>query len=435
MGPPPDRPTGVRFLVLGLACGVSFVLYLQRYAWGFVKKDVQAEFGWDNQTVGWLDGLFALSYGLSQVPAGAACDWFGARTLLGGSILAWSIALAGVAIATGVWSMASARLAFGVAQAGGYPALNKVSKNWFPRTLRPVAQGLIATFFGRSGGAAAFLLFGLLLGVGLTWREAVIVFAAAGLAWGVLFLVLFRNTPREHPWANAAEAALVVAGDPQAAVAERSRLYWPALLARGTVWFLLARALLSNMADVLYVYWVPLYLREEKGLGGGSAGLLAALPLIGGAVGGLASGAMLTRLVGRHPRWGRAGVAMAGKTAAGLVMLASLALGHPVAVAAAFLVVKFFTDMEQPAEWGAVSDLAGPNAATVFGFVNMVGGIGGFLASPLIGRVLDAYSIDGRPTSAGWEAVFVLIAGFYLLAAACWPFIDARRPLSPRPAS
>src|SRR5438477_3834616 len=95
---PPDRPTRVRFLVLGLACGLSFLLYLHRYAWGFVKKDVQDEFGWDARVLGLLDSAFPLSYGLAQVPSGILCDWFGARVLLGGSVLGWSAALATLAV-------------------------------------------------------------------------------------------------------------------------------------------------------------------------------------------------------------------------------------------------------------------------------------------------------------------------------------------------
>ncbi|MBI1918437.1 MAG: MFS transporter [Planctomycetes bacterium] len=250
---PAERPTRVRLLVLGLACGLSFLLYLHRYTWAFVKKEVKDEFRWDTVTLGWLDSLFPLSYGLGQVPSGILCDWFGAHLLLGGSVLLWSLALAAVVVATGVVSMAVARLAFGAAQASCYPLLSKVSKNWFPPDTRPAVQGLIATLFGRSGGAAAFLLFGtVLLGLlGLPWRGAVLVLSALGVAAGVTFLLLFRNTPREHPWANQAEADLVTRGDPEAIHATRSRLNWRALLSNRSAQFLLLRAIASNMADVL----------------------------------------------------------------------------------------------------------------------------------------------------------------------------------------
>src|SRR5262249_4556713 len=151
------------------------------------------------------------------------CDWFGAHLLLGSGVLLWSLTLLTWALVTSFAAMAIARLVFGATQAGCYPTLNKVSKNWFPLSQRTTAQGWIATFCGRAGGAAAFFLFGtVLLGLcGLSWRWAVGVFTAVGLVCGGLFLLLFRNTPHEHPGVNQAEVELITAGDIEAAHATR----------------------------------------------------------------------------------------------------------------------------------------------------------------------------------------------------------------------
>jgi MFS family permease len=419
--------------VLCLACGISFVLYLHRYTWGFIKADLEKEFHWDPVTFGWLDGLFPASYGLAQIPSGIVCDWFGAHFLLGSSVVLWSLALGGVALATGLTSMAIARLTFGVTQAGCYPVLTKVSKNWFPVSERTTAQGLIATFFGRLGGAGSFFLFGTVLvgWLGMPWKEAIGVFTLLGIACGILFLVLFRNSPPEHPWANKSEAALIVKDDTEAAYTSHSYLHWGAMVRSVSIWFLFVRAFVSNMADVLYVYWVPLYLRNEKGLKVEDAGILAALPLLSAAVGGVVSGALQSRLIQQtgNRRWARSGTAMAGKLLASGFMLASLAFDNAVVITAIFIVVKFFTDMEQPAEWGTVSDVAGRNAATVFACVNTLGAVGGFVASPLIGLVLQSFGDGTQPTAAGWNAVFVLIALEYLIAAGAWLFIDCGKPI------
>src|SRR5262249_1590868 len=141
--PEAAAPTNVRSLVLALACSISFLLYLHRYAWGIIKPEVAEQFGWDAETLGWLASLFARSYAARQVPSGVLCDWFGAHLLLGSMVVLWSVALAAVAVAAGFTTMAAARLGFGVAQAGCYPVLNKVSKNWFPVAMRTTAQGLI----------------------------------------------------------------------------------------------------------------------------------------------------------------------------------------------------------------------------------------------------------------------------------------------------
>jgi sugar phosphate permease len=430
-----QRPTHVRYLVLALACSLSFLLYLHRYSWGFIKKDLQDEFGWDPVLLGTLDGLFAAFYAVGQVPSGMLADWFGARIVLGIGVFLWTAALAGFAYIANVPGMAAMRVAFGLAQAGCYPVLNKVSKNWFPMSLRTTAQGLIATFFGRGGGAAAFFLFGTVLvgWLGLPWREALLAFVVAGLVTGSAFVLLFRNTPREHPLANEAEAQLITVNDPQAAFATRARIRWGALFGSVTVWFLFFRALTSNMADVLFVYWMPLYLREGVGLSALSAGWLSALPLIGGAMGGAFSGSLQSWLLSRasNRRWVRSGVAGMGKGIAGGLMLGALLLPGGVAVAWTFLAVRFFCDWEQAAEWGTVSDVAGRNSATVFACVNTAGALGGAIASPLTGMVLLYFSSGSQQSAAGWNAVFVLIAVEYFLSAAAWLFIDCRKPIEP----
>jgi ACS family glucarate transporter-like MFS transporter len=432
-----ERPTQVRKLILALACGISFLLYLHRYSWGMIKKDVAREFHWDPVALGWLDTLFTAPYGAAQVPSGMLCDWFGAHAFLSGTIGLWSLALGATALAGGYTSMALARVTFGAAQAGCYPVLNKVSKNWFPFAQRTTAQSWIATFFGRAGGAASFFVFGtVLLGWwGLPWRWAIGLFTLLGMACGLAFLILFRNTPREHPWANEAEARLIVADDVSAAQATRAQMPWTRLARSGTFRFMLCRAFCSNMADVFYVYWVPMFLLEEKGLPPAQAGWLSALPLIGGALGGLASGRMQTWLIRAtgNRRWARSGVGLAGKLSAALCVLVSLALADPLAVAGALLVVKFFSDWDQTAEWGTITDIGGRATATLFGCINTAGSLGGAVASPLIGLLLSSYQVKGVLTTEGWTAVFLFVAGAYVLAAGCWPFIDCRRSLEGAP--
>jgi ACS family glucarate transporter-like MFS transporter len=433
-----EPATSVRTPILVLCCSVSFVLYLHRYAWGFIKKDVQQEFGWDTVELGWMDGLFTASYAAAQIPSGVLCDWFGARSLLGTIIIFWSLALGSLALAKSSLQMAAARLMFGVAQAGCYPALNKVTKNWFPLSVRSTNQGWIATFSGRGGGAASFILFGTVLvgWLGLPWRGAVGVFTLLGVVVGVVFLWLFRNSPEEHPRSNAAEAELITEEDPFAACATGSHVRWRLLLVNRTVYFLFLRTIASNMADVLFVYWVPLYLRTEKGVDTIASGWMAALPLLGGALGGLTSGRLQSHLIRRMGwrRWGRGAVGMAGKLIAAALIWACAAPHTALTVSCVFMAVKFFSDWEQPAEWGTITDIAGRSAATVTACVNSVGALGGFIASPLTGLVLKSFSEGEQVTAAGWNAVFLLIALEYVVAASTWLFIDCNRSLDVAPA-
>ena len=88
-----ERPTRVRWTIFAMACSTSFLLYLHRYTWGFVKAEIAEEFDWDPATLGLLDSCFSLSYALGQVPLGVAGDWFGPSLLLGSTIVLWSLGL------------------------------------------------------------------------------------------------------------------------------------------------------------------------------------------------------------------------------------------------------------------------------------------------------------------------------------------------------
>jgi MFS transporter, ACS family, glucarate transporter len=397
--PPADaRPTNVRWMIFGLSCVASFLLYFHRYTWGMVKADIAEEFGWDTITLGMLDSCFLLSYSVSQVPFGILGDWFGPRVILGATIGLWSAALAGTTVATGLATMYAARFCFGLAQAGCYSSLTKVTKLWFPMSVRTTVQGWVAAFSGRAGGAASTLVLGtLLLGLlSMDWRTAIQWMAAVGVIFTGVFVWLFRNRPIEHPWSNRAEADLVTAGDPDAAVATRSRLKWRSVFRSGNMLVFLFQQFTSAFADNLFPYWIPLFLLIEKGVSYEMAGMLAALAMLGGALGGASGGMLQNSLIVRtgNRRWSRSGVGCVGKLLAAGFMGASLAFDSPFVILSFFFFVKFFSDWSQPTVWGTSTDIGGSNSATVFSTVNTVGSFAAFVAGPAMGGLIYYFSQD-----------------------------------------
>ena len=436
--PGEEQPTGVRWLVLALGSLVSFTLYLHRYTWGFLKNDLREEFGWDLVTLGWLDSAFSISYGIGQVPAGMLSDWFGARGLMVAAIAGWSLSLGATALATGVVSMAAFRLLFGATQAGCYPTLSKVTKNWFPIGSRTGAQAWMATFAGRMGGAMSTVLLGtVLMGwLHLPWRGAIAVLTGIGLTVGVVFLLLFRNSPAAHPRANSAEAELIAGTDPAARQASRARVSWSKLLKHPTVLLLMARCFLSTFADQLFVSWIPLYLLMEKQVDVKEAGWMTSIPLIGGALGGVFSGYAQSWILLRtgRARLARSTLGFCGKFTAMFVIYISLLQDNPLLIVLLLGLTKFFADWGLPASWGAVTDIGGRSPASVFGSINTVGSIGGALAGPVIGWVILSFSSGDTPDGAGWTALFVLVGVVYVTCASLWLLIDCTNSIEPEDA-
>ena len=417
------RPTKVRWMVFALACTTSWMLYLHRYSWGVIKSDIQTEFGMTNEQLGWLDAARSLAYAAMQIPSGLAGDVSGPALVLPVIIAAWSLVLGGMMFGVGYRSFLLIHVLFGATQAGAYPNLNKASRSWFPLSVRTTMQGFIASFAGRVGGACAALIVGtLLMGrLGLKWRAAMLCLTAGGIVFAVVFRLLFRNSPAEHPWSNEAERQLVEEGESTPAAGAKVALrFSPMVLLSFS--FLLLHMFFSAAADQLYPNWIPLFLEQEKGLSKTAMGIFASLPLWGGALGGMTAGILNDVLIRRlgSRRWARRLVGMSGKLIAAGLVLVSINIESAYSMMAVLGVAKFFTDWSQPTVWGTVTDISGPAAGRIFGTVNMVGSLGGSVIAPIFGRMLDHI---------GWNAVFFSVAGMYLAAGLTWLVIDPTKRL------
>lgn len=426
----------VRWLIFALCCSTSWMLYLHRYTFGLIMPLLEEEYGWSPETVGDLAGIFNLSYAVGQVPSGMVCDWFGPHLFLGTIIVGWSAGLWITSAAATVPLMYGARLYFGFLQAGCYPALSKMTRMWFPVATRTSAQGWIASFFGRLGGACSNILFGtvLLSWMGLGWRTASLVLMVGGILFGLLFLLLARDSPSKHPWANEAEQRLVDLGESvSTASMTRVSLPWRVALRNGNFVLFLIQQFVCVFPDLLYVYMIPKFLLQTRGFDTGEAGIYASLPLIGGALGGSFAGMFQDYLLRRtgNRRWSRSLMGIVGNILAGGLMLSSLLLEDGRLVMVVLGLVKFFADWNQPTCWGTVTDIAGPFSGTAFGLMNAVGAVAGTLSPSIMARIVAGFGHPIDDPHGGWVVLFFILGLFYFLAALLWTFIDCEKKIAP----
>jgi sugar phosphate permease len=451
---PLERPTRVRWYIFLLACATSWLLYLHRYSWGIIKPAFRAENPeLSDIELGWLDSAFQGAYAVGQVPGGLLGDVFGARPILSAIIIVWSVAAAGVVWTAGFWRLIGVRALFGLAQAGAYPILSKMTGNWFALSVRTTVQGTVAAL-GRIGAACAPLIIAsLLMGqLGLSWQSVLVVLMAPGLVLGIAFWITVRNSPEEHPWTNQVERELIKEGTlPQAGevrgaggfsdtdspeqprthpVDEREAIFvarrpeelapTPRRAYGFSLSMLLVYAFASTFQDQLYVFWIPLFLTEGRGLDTAQMGLFTPLPLLGGAIGGILGGVLndvLIRKTGNR-RWARSGVAFTGKFIAAWLVLLAVQVGSGQLAMLVLLTARVFGDWSLATQWGAITDMGGRAAATLFGLVNMIGAVGGFVAGPCLGFLKQQY---------GWEGLFLGVAAMCMVAALTWLFIDCTR--------
>jgi MFS family permease len=226
MASPPalQRPTRVRYGVLGFACALSMITYLDRVCFATVAPHIEKEFDLTKQQLGWLFTAFALAYAVFEVPSGAMGDLFGPRRTLIRIVLWWSVftALTGVIFPYPSWpwfaftAMFLVRFLFGMGEAGAYPNIARSFHSWFPFEERGFAQGTVWMAGRFAGGLSAFAVLALMFTTRtpegdkvIHWRHSFWIFGALGVIWCCAFWWWFRDRPEEHPGVNPAELALI----------------------------------------------------------------------------------------------------------------------------------------------------------------------------------------------------------------------------------
>ncbi len=425
-----QRPTRFRWNVFVLACGTSWLLYLHRYIFGLIKPVLAEEWNLGKDELGLLDSAFSVAYTGFQIPLGVATNAFGVHLLLTVMIVVWSIGLGMHAWAPNTKYLWAARGALGLGQSAVFAAQSQITRTWFPLSVRTTVQGWLGVFFGRFGGLSANLLVGsVLLGVfGLPWRTAVYAMAGVGLAHAILFAMFFRDSPRNHPRVNEAEADLIEdtkgkpkQAEPRMGIGEMFRRMSPRSI--GNLLMVNVQSTLSTLADNIFSAWIPLFLWEVHGLKFTEMGFYSSLPLLGGAIGGAFGGWLNDRLIARtgNLRWSRVAVGVAGKGIAGALLITSLLwYDQPRLFCVMLFFVKFFSDWSLVTTWGCVTDIGGRASATVFAFNNSVAGIGSILGPVLYGMVAEYY---------GWTPVFITGAVTYIACALSWLLINCEIPV------
>ena len=441
---PITQPTTVRYRVFALACGASFLLYLHRYTWNFVGPKLEDEYHLTNTQVTFLFSLFYYTYAGGQIPSGVVIDRFGPHRFLSAIVVAWSAAMVVIGQTSQFLLLGFSRLLFGAAQAGCYPSLSKVTRNWFPVGRRTVIQGWIATTFGRAGGAMSPIILGtVLMGwCGLTWQLSLQILGCVGFVYAWIFWRAFKNTPAEHPGVNAEERELIEAGTNVAVLGKNASLPILRALRSRDLRFFSLQQFLDAGSDVAFVALIGTFFLKARGFGVAEAGWLTSMPLWGGALGGIAGGWLNDEFIRRtgSRRWGRSIVGFVGKVVGCIMLLFVVRQETGLSAALCLMTAKFFSDWSQPTAWGVSTDLGGRYSATVFSVSNTAGTLGGVIMPIVFGVILDKFTrvavINGHSqTISKWGPLFILLSSMYLASGFCWLMVNCTRSLDvePRP--
>ncbi len=420
-----ETPTRVRYGVLGFACSLSMITYLDRVCFMTVADSIKSEFHLSDTQKGMLFSAFALAYAIFEVPSGWLGDVFGPRRTLIRIVLWWSAftALTGLIFPSERWpwfaftAMLLVRFLFGMGEAGAYPNIARAFHNWFPFTERGFAQGAVWMAGRFAGGVTPLIVTALLIPTGegdqKLWRHTFWIFGSLGVLWCIAFWWWFRDRPEQKAGVNRAEIALIQheEGPPEAA---HAGVPWGKLLTNGNLWILCGMYFCAAYGWYFNITYLHGYLKTYYGNDWSGASwldsLLAGAPLLLGSIACLFGGVLTDRFIRRtgNRKWGRRLFGVVGHGMCALCYFLSILASNPWLFVLAIGMAAFWNDMTMGSAWASCLDIGKKYSGIVAGCMNTIGNLGGAVAGFATGWILDLSSASARVEAATRQAAGLL---------------------------
>jgi MFS transporter, ACS family, aldohexuronate transporter len=396
-------------VIVSTAIAIS---YLDRQSLSVAIAAIQRDIALTNTQFSQLQALFLFAYALMYAGGGALIDKLGTRVGFCVIMIAWSLACASHALATGVRSLGVSRFLLGVGEGGGFPAATKALAEWFPIRERSTAMGIVNA--GTAIGAViAPPAIALILSVA-SWRWVFIVCGAAGLLWTVWWMREYQpaaSDDRLSP-AERAEISEVLAPSspaPSPAGSGEAAVPWVALLAYRQVWGLVLAKFLSDAAWYFYLFWLPKYLYDVRGFDVKQVGYYAWIPYAASGVGCLLGGWFSSQLL--RTGWSLNAARKIALGASAAVMPLIVFVTHvPTELAIVLFSIAFFGQQS----WSTLVMIVPADlfprriVASVAGLVGFGGAMGGVVFNLVAGRILDS--------GLGYGVVFGIVGSFHVVA-------------------
>jgi ACS family hexuronate transporter-like MFS transporter len=292
----PEKDSGVRWLILVLLFTATVIAYIDRLTVSFLAPVIKEDLGISNMQYAGITTWFLLVYSVFQFFSGRMYDRIGIRKAYSLSITVWSVAGVLHAVSGGILGMSVFRGLLGLGEAGHWPGVIKTVAEWFPVNMRAFAMGIVNA--GASVGSVIAPPFIVWLLLNFGWQSAFVITGALGFVWVVIWW-FFYQPPASHTWVTPTERMIIkgvqeeresgrvleTTDDTNNGVLDLGRLY-----KTRQVWALTIARFLGDPIWWLYLVWLPLYLKNEKGFTMQQIGNLAWLPYLFAALGGIAGG-------------------------------------------------------------------------------------------------------------------------------------------------
>lgn len=372
----PDR--AMRYTVVALLLSCVTINYIDRQTLSVLMPILSKDLHISSLQYSYIVNSFLVVYAVMYVLTGRIIDRLGARRGLGIAVTWWSLAEMLHGLANGAFALCVARALLAMGEAAIIPSSVKLVAEWFSAKQRSLAVGIVEMGLSLGPVMAPPLIVWIALRQG--WRYGFFWVGLAGIVWTLPWWIFYRS-PEVTP-------------ENLTPVNNRNSMPWSEVLRSKPVWAVGFARFFADPVWYFYLFWLPKYLSESRGLSIKSIGVLAWIPYAASLLGGLAGGAASSWLAKRGvpPLLARKRVML---LSGGLVSLGVLSTHFSSVL---WILVVISTAAFAIMAWGVNLDtlptdlFESGNVAQVMGLVGFMGASGGMLFTLATGYLVQNFS-------------------------------------------
>lgn len=399
----------LRWWIAGLVFLSTVINYIDRQTLAVLSPQLTKDLGLTDIQYGWISQAFLIPYTAMYIGAGLLLDRYGTKIVFGLAAIWWSLAAMLHAATSTAFGFGTFRFLLGTAESANFVAAQKVAAEWFPPKDRGTLNGWVQA--GTVTGAIITPPAVIWLAARYGWRAAFLFTGLLGLLWALAWF-WFYHLPERHPRISKDELALLQEGQKKRksdsatarqreSAASQSLSGSPSLplslagfFRYPETWGLMLARIISDPVWWFYLFWLPKYLTEARGLSKKEMALLLWIPYLlsdaGSVLGGWYSGKLIAR---------GSSVLTARKTVmlwSALLMPIGILLvwQPPIPLTLLLISLSLFAHNSWKTNLVTMTVDIFPRSVigTVHGIVATGGGIGGAIVTPLAGYVITLFS-------------------------------------------
>lgn len=411
-----------KWWVVGMLWFICFFNYADRQAIFSIFPILEKDYGFNKAELGLISLAFPWVYALTAPFAGQVSDrWLSRKIVILAGLYVWSAITGFTALCSKVWHFVLVRGAEGLGETFYFPASMSLVSDYHARDTRSRAMSLHQTsvYAGSIGGGALAGWMAEQYG----WRWPFVLLAVLGIALGLVLNALLREPERN-------EAERKSAGASFSPETPEERLPVGAFLRElartPTALILVAAFFGANFVALIFLTWMPTFLKEKYQLSLTAAGLGATVFVQTGSMVGSLLGGFLADLLRRRHAGGRILTQALGALLGAPFLFLCGYTREAAVLMVALTLFGLFKGVYDANIWASLYDVVAPSRrGTAVGLMNMVAWLGGGLGPFTIGVAVN----EGVSMSVALSATAVIygvVAALLLCAALVFAPRDRR---------